>query len=110
MSRVSLDEAKSYCNVYFSEKDTEIQLMIDAAERHVLNWLNRDDWTDLLEQVDSPVDSPAAERLFPDVKLGVLMYVDDFWQNRGIGIVGTTIAENPRASAVLHLYRKGLGV
>lgn len=110
MSRVTLEEAKSFLNVYYAEKDAEIQLMIDAAERHVLNWLNRDDWTDLLETLDSPVDSPLGEGLFPDVKLGVLMYVADFWQNREVTITGTTVAENPRASAVLHLYRKQLGV
>lgn len=110
MSQVTLEEAKSFINVYYTEKDVEIQLLIDAAETHVLNWLNRDDWDGLMDAADSPVDSPASEILNPAIKLGVLIYVADFWQNREISLTGTTIANNPMAERVLHLYRQQLGV
>lgn len=110
MSRVTLEEAKSFLNVYFDEKDLEIQLFIDAAERHVLNWLNRSDWTGLVEQLNSPVVTESDEVLFPNIKVGILMYVNDFWQNREIAVIGSSVAENRRASEMLYLYRRELGV
>lgn len=111
MSHITLAEAKSYLNVYFDEKDAEIQLLIDAAEAHVLNWLNRCDFSELFVSGDSPpADSPGAEQLLPNVKIGILMYVNDLWQNREITITGTIVARNDTADRILHLYRKELGV
>lgn len=111
MSYIQLLEAKGFLNVYFTEKDTEIQLMIDAAEAHVVEWLNRPLSELLVEGSDSPPpDSPGVAELKPDVKLGILMYVNDFWQNREITVTGTIVANNPTADRILHLYRKRLGV
>lgn len=114
MSRVSLEEAKSYSGIYFSEKDLEVQLLIDAAEEFVAKFLNRDSLSDpelLLNATDSPPpDSPAAEELRPAIKLLVLMKFDESWQNRGIQVVGTILTENPEWMRCAHLYRKNLGV
>jgi len=110
-SYVDLAEAKGFLNVYYDEKDTEIQMMIDAAEAHVATWLNRPLSELLIEGSDSPPpDSPGVAELQPDVKLGVLMYVNDFWQNREITVTGTIVANNPTADRILHLHRKCLGV
>lgn len=110
MSYTRLADAKDFLNVYFTEKDALIQALIDAAEAHVANWLNRCDLSELLVDDSPGPDSPGAARLLPDVQLGVLYYVNDFWQNREITITGTIVANNPTADRILHLYRQGLGV
>lgn len=109
---VTLIEAKDFLNVYFSEKDAQIQLMIDAAERHVAEFLNRP-LTDpeLTTAGDSPPpDSPGAVELLPNVKMGILYYVGDFWQNREITVTGTIVAKNDMAERILYPYRIELGV
>lgn len=113
MNRVTLAEAKSYSNIYFSEKDTEIETLVAAAEEFVAKFLNRTSLSDsdlLLDPDSPPADSPGAEQLKPLVKLVVLMAFDEFWQNRGIVVTGTITAENPTWMRAAHLYRKSLGV
>jgi len=113
MNRVTTAEAKSYSNIYFSEKDAEVETLVAAAEEYVAKFLNRDSLSDsdLLEGPDSPApDSPGAEQLKPGVKILVLMAFDEFWQNRGIVVTGTITNENPTWMRAAHLYRKNLGV
>lgn len=110
MSYVALEAAKSFLNVYFTEKDGEIQRFIDAAERHVAVFLNRSlaDPDPFAQPGDSPAD--AAIGTLPNVQLGVLYYVNDFWQNREITITGTIVAKNDTAERLLYPYRDELGV
>lgn len=107
---IELTEAKSFLNVYFSEKDAEITLMIEAAEAAAAQFLQRP-LSELTTAGDSPPpDSPGAIELKPDVKVAVLQYVSDFWQNREVGITGTIYAKNPMAESLLYPYRTNLGV
>lgn len=111
MSITKLAAAKSYSNVYFDDKDEELQAHLDAAEEFVAKFLNRDDLTDLSTAGDSPPpDSPALVELNPAVKLCVLAAFDDFWQNKGMSVIGTIVNDNPTWMRVAHLYRIGLGV
>lgn len=106
MSLVTLAEAKSWSNIYFSEKDTEVQLIIDAAEKHVADFLNKTDLSDFVELVDSPESGVLDAR----VKIVVLQVFDELWQNRGIIVTGTITSENPMWQRVAHFMREGLGV
>lgn len=109
---VTLERAKSFLNVYYSEKDAEIELMIDAAERHVAEFLNRP-LTDpeLTTEGDSPPpDSPGAIELLPNIQMGILYYVADFWANREINVIGASVAKNDMAERILYPYRIDLGV
>ena len=56
MNRVTLAEAKSYSNIYFAEKDAEVEMLVAAAEQFVARFLNRTSLSDsdLLEDPDSP--------------------------------------------------------
>lgn len=113
MNRVTLAEAKSYANIYFSEKDAEVEMLVAAAEEYVARFLNRDSLSDADLQVDGdspPADSPGAEQLKPGVKLLVLRTFNEAWQNREIVITGTIVQENPTWMGTAHLYRKNLGV
>lgn len=111
MSITKLALAKKYSNIYFDEKDDELQGHLDAAEEFVANFLNRDDLTELTNAGDSPPpDSPALIELKADVRLVVLAAFDDFWQNKGMSVVGTIVNDNPTWMRVAHLYRIGLGV
>jgi hypothetical protein len=110
MSLVTMAEAKSWSNIYFSEKDTEVQLIIDAAEKHVADFLGKPDLSDLVEYADSPQDSPASGVLDPRAKIVVLQVFDELWQNRGIVVTGTITNENPMWQRIAHFMRTGLGV
>lgn len=108
MSYIKLAEAKSFINVYFSEKDDEIQDAIDAAEDIAAEFLNRP--LSDLEVTDPAPDSPAAAKLKPGVKIEILRLVSEFWQNREVNVTGTIIAQNPLHYQNLHFYRTGIGV
>lgn len=110
MSLVTLAEAKSWSNIYFAEKDLEVQLLIDAAEKHVADFLGRTDLSDFVTYDDSPQDSPASATLDPRAKVVVLQVFDELWQNRGIVVTGTITSENPMWQRIAHFMRTGLGV
>jgi hypothetical protein len=113
MNRVTTADAKSYSNIYFSEKDAEVELLVAAAEEFVAKFLNRDSLSDSELQLDpeaAAADSPGAEQLKPSIKLLVLEAFDESWQNRGIMVQGSIVQENPSWMRAAHLYRKNLGV
>jgi gp6-like head-tail connector protein len=110
MSLVTLAEAKSWSNIYFSEKDAEVQLLIDAAEKHLADFLGEPDLSSFVEYADSPQDSPASAVLDARAKVSVLNLFDELWQNRGIMVVGTITQENPIWQRIAHFMRGGLGV
>jgi hypothetical protein len=110
MSLVTLAEAKSWSAIYFTEKDVEVQLLIDAAEKHVADFLNKPDLLHLVEYADSPQDSPASAVLDPRAKVVVLQVFDELWQNRGVTVVGTIQTEGPMWQRIAHMMRTGLGV
>lgn len=108
MSYVLLAEAKEYLGVYYSEKDDEIAMMIEAAERHVANFLGGD-LSEFLDTnaCDSVPDSDPP--LLPNVKLGILQHIDGWFNNRG-ATQAEDLKPNESALQMLHFERKGLGV
>jgi hypothetical protein len=111
VSITKLAAAKSYSKIYFDEADEELQGHLDAAEEFVAKFLNRDDLTDLSNAGESPPpDSPALIELNPIIKTLVCAAFDDFWQNKGMSVIGTTVNDNPTWMRAAHLYRIDLGV
>ncbi len=111
MSVTKLAKAKSYSNIYFDEKDAELQDNLDAAEEFVAKFLNREDLTDLTNAGNSPPpDSPGLIELNPAVLVCVLAAFDDFWQNKGTSVTDRSYQQNPTWMRVAHLYRIELGV
>lgn len=114
MNHVSLEKAKSYSKIYFTEADDEVARLVAAAEAWLAQFWGYDTLSDdalLLEPLaDPPADSPGAQELRTDVELCVLMVFDDYWQNRGMQIVGTIVTANPTFLRVANTYRRNLGV
>lgn len=109
MSYIKLAEAKSFLNVYFDEKDAEIQTAIDGAEDIAAEFLGRP-LSDLVLEDSPPADSPGAAELRPGVKVEILRLVSELWQNREVHVIGASIANNPMHYQNLHFFRTGLGV
>lgn len=104
---VTLEEAKKFLRVEVDDDDALIAMLVGSAEETVAKFLgeplacfaDRENSTDL----DAPV--------LPDViKLGILMYTNDFYENREVMVVGTNVAENEMVTRVLHFHRRHLGV
>jgi hypothetical protein len=110
MSRVTLAEAKSWSSIYFSEKDAEVQLILDGVESTMRDFCDVDSLDELNVFGDSPQDSPASEQLDPAVKVAILQLFDDCWQNKGVTATGTIVTEGPIWQRIAHFKRKRLGV
>lgn len=110
MSTTALTLAKSHSNIFFDDKDAELQAKLDAAEEYVAKFLNYEG--EMSEFVDAFVIDPDASplRLRAVIEELVLRAFDDFWQNKGIFIPGTIVSEDPGWLRVAHLYRRDLGV
>jgi len=76
MSIVTLSQAKLHLRVDHSDEDTLIQLMIDAAEASVSNYLNRSLYE---SDIGSDVDGLVADAA---VKSAVLLQVGHLYVNR----------------------------
>jgi len=107
MSYLTLIEAKTHCRIQVNDDDDWVAFLIDAAEAHVQQWLNRP-LSSLGSSSNSPPDLDL--QLPPDVKLGILMHVQNAYENRGIKEAGVTFGENKTAENLLYPYRTGLGV
>lgn len=107
MSYLTLHEAKKHCRIEVTDDDDWLAFLIDAAEAHVAQWLNRP-LSDLASSSNSPPDLDA--QLPPDVRLGILMHVQDAYENRSTQEAGVSVSENKTAMNLLYPYRTGLGV
>lgn len=94
-----LDEAKEHCRVEIDDDDLLIELYIEAAEAHVLNYLNLTE----AELLGSPGARPAP------IRIAVLMIVADLYENREAQ-VDFEIRPNPAVDRLLFPYRVELGV
>ena len=103
MSVVPLEVAKSWSKIYFTESDAEFQMILDAAEDHVVDFLQRP-LTDFLEDADSPATLNAS------IKVCICMVFDELHQNRGLTVNGTINTELPMWTRIAHLKRTNLGV
>lgn len=100
--------AKAHSNIFFDDRDAELETKLEAAEEYVAKFLNYEDVDEFRETFAKSADSPA--RLRPIIEELVLQAFDDMWQNKGITVTGTIVAENPAWMRVAHLYRRDLGV
>lgn len=107
MSYLTLTEAKKHCRVEIDDDDDWLAFLIDAAEAHVQQFLNRP-LSDLASSGNSPPDLDT--HLPADVKLGILMHVQDAYENRGIMEAGVSFGHNKTAENLLYPHRTGLGV
>lgn len=107
MSYLTLVEAKKHCRVEIDDDDDHLAFLIDAAEAHVQGWLNRP-LSSLATSSNSPPDLDT--QLPPDVKLGILMHIQDAYENRSTQEAGVTFTENRTAMNLLYPHRIGLGV
>lgn len=108
MAYVALEETKEYCGIYYSEKDAEVALMIDAAERHVASFLGKPLSEALVDNSDDSVPDLDPE-LLPTVKLSILQHVAGWFEARRINSEAP-LQPNEAALQMLHFERTGLGV
>lgn len=108
MSWVTVEQAREHLEVIGTDQDAKIQRYIDAAEAYAAQYMGRDlqPW----ESPDSNSSSSVAAEPPEDVRVAILMLVADLFENRTVGITGTTYAKNPAAENLMHFHRKGLGV
>lgn len=130
MSYVTLEQAKAQLLVIHDSDDDLIRLNIDAAEAYAANYMNRpaieDDpvnpwrrnqgtiaeWKLPLNHCQpSPVVSSDYDDPVPtSVVQAILLLVADFYENRTVSVVGTTVSVNPAANNLLEQNRIGLGI
>lgn len=92
MALVTLEEAKAHLRVTHTDEDTRISAIIDAAEKHIKNFLNQD---------QIPME--------PDVKQAALLYIGDFYENRE-ATTEKDLKENRAAKNLLFPYRVNMGI
>lgn len=109
---VDLATAKAHLRVSSSDEDTLIELYMDAAEKHIVNFLDDvylgtvrpedpDDWED--EPTINADDIPSA------IKAAQLLLIADLYENREAQSE-KAITENPAVVRLLYPYRINLGV
>lgn len=108
MSTTPLAAAKAHSNIFFDDKDAELQTKLDAAEEYVAKFLNYDD--DLVDFLEDFRMDDSPHRLKAVIEGLVLRAFDDMYQNKGITVTGTIVTADPSWQRVAHLYRKDLGV
>jgi uncharacterized phage protein (predicted DNA packaging) len=94
-----LIEAKDHLRVQVDTDDALIEAYIEAAEQHVLNYLNLSEE----ELLGSPTDRPAP------LRIATLMIVADLYEHREAQS-DIEIHENPAVDRLLFPYRACLGV
>lgn len=107
---VTLEEAKAWCREYNPDDDALLARLITAAEEHVAMFLNRPLTDSELHQTGGTSPPDLDLQLKESVKVGILYYVADFYENREITVAGSTLAVNKMAESILYPYRTGLGV
>lgn len=97
MAAVTLAEAKAHLRVIGNDDDTQIQLYLDAAERHAADFIKRTiPWNDgAVPPVDVEVPAP--------VKAAILLILGDLFENREGA--GGDYERNPAVHALLWPYR-----
>lgn len=80
MSELTLDEVKSYLDVFHSADDSKLTLLLEAAEDEALQFLDREnltDWGDCCEETSETVSEMAMPG---SVKLAILILVQGAYQ------------------------------
>lgn len=105
---ITLDEAKAQLSVDYEAADDQVTFYIHAASAVVLNYLKdaRYGFTDTSGEVLT--DSSGAALTPPEVKLAVLVLIDEFFKHRGSDggkEAGWNFAPPPVVIALLHQIR-----
>lgn len=80
MSVIDIEVAKSFLDVFHSEDDDKIQLLLDGAEDEALQIMDRKSFSELCE-CDSSSEEVESERVMPaSVKVGVLFLLQASYQ------------------------------
>ena len=108
MSYVTLEVAKSHLAVVLPDDDSLIQQCVDAAESHCASLMNRPEISDT-QPVATPWVSPDG-KVPKAVVQAVLLYTAEFYEVRGVSVIGLSVTRSPTADALLHFHRVGLGV
>lgn len=108
MSYVSLEVAKAHLAVVLPDDDTLIQQCVDAAESHCASFMNRTEISDT-QPPETPWSSPDGN-VPKAVVQAVLLYTAEFYEVRGVSVIGLSVTRSPTADTLLHFHRVGLGV
>lgn len=112
MSLVDLPTAKLHLRVDDAGEDTLITLYIDAAEASVVEFLNRNVYSDQAA-LDLAAEMPPAEPMVVNaaIKAAILLLVGHLFANREEAAVGLSVAALPvNSRLLLQPYRVGLGI
>lgn len=100
MAIVSLAEAKNQLRLTDSSDDTHVNLLIAAAEKKIVNFLNQE----IPDNGDSPATYPE------DIKCAALLIIGGLYEIREDMIVGASIEKNPAVVDLLYPYRVEIGI
>lgn len=106
--------AKGYQRIVGNDEDDVIVLMLSAAERAALAYLNRQVFADIAAMDAAITTGTAGE--FPmviedDIKLGILKLFGDMYENREDSVLAVSVARLPLGSReLLRPHRIGNGV
>jgi len=113
MTYVTVDEAKDQLLLFHDHDNARVKACIEAAEQYAADYMNRaeiSDDQDWRPVANDPESEPVPQKVPASVKQAILFLVTDFYANRSATITGTIVAKHPAVEAMLHMYRKGLGV
>ena len=106
--------AKGYQRIVGTDEDDVIDLMLSAAERAALVYLNRQVFANITAMEAAITAGTAGE--FPmviedDIKLGILKLFGDMYENREDSVLAVSVARLPLGSReLLRPHRIGNGV
>lgn len=105
---ITLDQAKDHCRVLHDFENKYLKSLINAAVKSVSNYLDRPfDGSDPKPfMLDINSNLPAHPlKLQPDIEIGVLMIVDDLYNNRGAK-KSNGLIENEAVKFMIQPYRR----
>lgn len=93
MTLITLDEAKHQCSLEldFTEVDTYLQLLINAAVNKVENSLNK------RLVAEGSVTTEGDQLITPALKMAILLLVGHWYTNREAVVTGTIVTTVPLA-------------
>lgn len=106
MSFISLDKAKMHLRVDTSHDDELIVSIIQAAEAHISDYLNRPVPWMTEDEEEEPEEVPVPASV---IHAGLLI-IGDLYEHREQSIIGSIRSENPAVYRLLDPYRRKLGV
>lgn len=94
---LGLDLAKSHLRVVHTRDDAYIELLIKAALRSVLHFIDFPDWQAVEDKFSGEVPE--------DLIYAALLMIGDMYSNRADVIVGTIVSTNPTTERLMRPSR-----